>query len=194
MRNIKIEKSLLREKYKNIRSAMSEDEKKACDTQIFERVISLYPYRNCQCLLTYVSKENEVDTIQLIKQAFLDKKKVAVPKCVENHKMDFYFINSLDDLEKGAFGLLEPKTDICRKAGNFTNAVCIVPAMSFDFRGFRIGYGGGYYDRFLSGFSGKKIGICYSNCIQWKLPKGIYDTSVDMVVTEKYFRRCALPH
>lgn len=173
---------------------MTPEFKNDCDTKILERVTSLYQYRECQCLFTYVSKELEVDTKRLIEKALSDGKKVAVPKCTEGHRMDFYFIRSLDDLEEGRFGLSEPKTDICQKVNTCHRAVCIVPGMSFDFGGCRIGYGGGYYDRFLADFNGSKIGICYSQCIQWKLPKGIYDIAVDLIVTEKYFRKCALPH
>lgn len=194
MRNIKLEKNILREKYKNIRKAMSPEFKNECDIKIFERVTSLYQYKNCRYLFTYVSKELEADTRRLIEKALADGKIVAVPKCIENHQMDFYAIRSLDDLETGRFGLLEPKTDICPKIRTYYRAICIVPGMAFDFRGCRIGYGGGYYDRFLADFSGIKTGICYSSCIQWKLPKGLYDTAVDLLVTEKYFRKCALPH
>ena len=173
---------------------MTAEFKNECDTKILERLISLYQYRECRYLFTYVSKGLEVDTRRLIEKALADGKKVAVPKCIEQHQMDFYFIRSFDDLEEGCFGLLEPKTDICQKVKSYYRAMCIVPGMSFDFRGCRIGYGGGYYDRFLADFNGSKIGICYSSCIQWNLPKGIYDTAVDLVVTEKYFRKCALPH
>ena len=194
MRNIRLEKKLLREKYKNIRMNMTAEFKNECDTKILERLISLYQYRECRYLFTYVSKGLEVDTRRLIEKALADGKKVAVPKCIEQHQMDFYFIRSFDDLEEGCFGLLEPKTDICQKVKSYYRAMCIVPGRSFDFRGCRIGYGGGYYDRFLADFNGSKIGICYSSCIQWNLPKGIYDTAVDLVVTEKYFRKCALPH
>ena len=193
MRNLKLEKNILREKYKNIRMGMTSEMKDEYDRKIFERVTSLYQYKHCRYLFIYVSKELEVDTKMLIQKALTDGKQVAVPKCIEGHKMDFYVIRSFDDLEKGAFGLLEPKTDICPKVTSYYRAMCIVPGMSFDFRGCRIGYGGGYYDRFLADFNGSKIGICYSSCIQWKLPKGIHDTAVDLIVTEKYFRKCALP-
>jgi 5-formyltetrahydrofolate cyclo-ligase len=65
--------------------------------------------------------------------------------------------------------------------------------MSFDIRGYRLGYGKGYYDRFLSGYNGTKVGLCYSNCVKWKLPNGKYDETVDILVTERYFRKIKNP-
>lgn len=185
--NIQINKNLFRKKYKEIRSTIPREQKELFDKAIFERVISLHQYRTCQYLFTYVSTESEADTLQLIRYAVADGKKVAVPKCRSNHGMDFYIINSLDDLEKSSFGLLEPKTDICIKAENDCNALCIVPAVCFDMKGYRIGYGGGYYDRFLSGFQGDTVGICYSECLCRELPRDIYDMSVSILVTENAF-------
>ena len=185
--DIKIQKNLFREKYKKIRSEISKDQKALFDKEIFERVISLSQYKNCQYLFTYVSIGSEADTLRLIQYSLSDGKKVAVPKCGSNHGMDFYIINSLDDLEKSSFGLLEPKTDICMKAPNDCNALCIVPAVCFDVKGCRIGYGGGYYDRFLSGFLGDTVGICYHKCLCGELPKDIYDISVNILVTENAF-------
>ena len=66
-----------------------------------------------------------------------------------------------------------------------------VPGMVFDVSGYRIGYGKGYYDRFLSEFTGTTAGICYSNCVKWKMPRGFYDRSVDILVTDRYFRKCS---
>ncbi len=104
--DIKIQKNLFREKYKKIRSEIPKDQKALFDKAIFERVISLSQYKNCQYLFTYVSIGSEADTLRLIQYSLSDGKKVAVPKCGSNHGMDFYIINSLDDLEKSSFGLL----------------------------------------------------------------------------------------
>ena len=90
MRNIRLEKKLLREKYKNIRMNMTAEFKNECDTKILERLISLYQYRECRYLFTYVSKGLEVDTRRLIEKALADGKKVAVPKCIEQHLLYIY--------------------------------------------------------------------------------------------------------
>lgn len=192
MRNsIKYTKDELRKKYKMLRVNMSEDERSAYDRKIAENLTSLYQYKNARTILTYISIGIEVDTRLLIKKALDDGKYVAVPKCTDDCGLDFYFINSTDDLETGSFGLFEPNTDRCRKVKNYKDCLCIVPGMSFDVSGYRIGYGKGYYDRFLSEFTGATVGLCYSNCVRWKLPRGFYDRSVDIVVTDRYFRKCS---
>jgi len=187
MNDLKTEKSLLRKKYGDIRSSVSPRQREIFDRAIFERVISLVQYRECRHLFTYVSCKSETDTIRLIKKALSDGKRVSVPKCADRHTMEFYEIHSLDDLEKGAFGIPEPKTDICRKTETGFPALCIVPALCFDRNGYRTGYGGGYYDRFLADFKGTSVGICYSVCVCSECPKDIYDISVDILVTENAF-------
>ena len=154
----------------------------------------MHQYKNASVILTYVSKNPEVDTLHLIAQALADHKRVAVPKCVGEHTIDFYFIKSMDDLEVSTFGVQEPIVERCRKIKDYRNCFCIVPGMSFDTDGYRLGYGKGYYDRFLAGFTGATVGLCYSKCVRWSLPKGFYDKPVDILVTEKYFRKCSSRH
>lgn len=190
MMNLKYEKERLRNECRELRTAFSVKQKKQYDKEIFRKLISLYQYRDSSLILTYVSKGIEVDTFMLIERALSDGKQVAVPKCVAGTRnMDFYFITGIDCLEKSTFGVLEPKTDICTKTESFDNSVCIVPGMSFDVRGYRLGYGKGYYDRFLSGYKGQTVGLCYSSCVKWKLPNGKYDKHVDILVTERFFRK-----
>jgi len=77
----------------------------------------------------------------------------------------------------------------CRLLTQYNNSVCIVPGLSFDYDGFRLGYGKGYYDRFLSGFDGDSIGLCYGECVCKRLPHGRYDRAVDVLVTELFTKR-----
>ena len=190
VKDIRRVKSTLRDKSRAYRAGLKAEEKQALDSAIFKRLISLKQYRECSVLLTYVSTAIEVDTVKIILQGFADGKTVAVPRCIPGKReMDFYIIKSLDDLEKGTFGVLEPKTEICEKLTDFNNAFCIVPGLSFDCSGYRIGYGKGYYDRFLADFSGYKAGICYKYCVEWRFPHGFFDKKVDVLITEKYIRR-----
>ena len=185
-------KAALREKYRNIRTAMTEEEKSSYDTAIATQVRRLWQYEKNDTLLVYVSTPIEVDTFRIIVQALEDGKKVAVPRCVDGTRnMEFYYIRSLDDLEPGSFGVLEPVPAKTTLMTNFTRGLCIVPAFSYDWSGFRLGYGKGYYDRFLSRFEGNIIGICYSSCVQRCLPHGRYDRPVELLVTENYLRRTA---
>ena len=102
--------------------------------------------------------------------------------------MDFYIIEGLDDLEKRTFGVLEPKVPGCKLLTDFSRSLCIVPALMYDLKGYRLGYGGGYYDRFLSRYDGYKVGVTYRRNILRFLHYGRFDIPVDMVVTESFFR------
>ena len=103
--------------------------------------------------------------------------------------MDFYFIKSYDDLSPGKYGILEPVPERCEKAVDFLRGLCLVPGLSFDLQGYRLGFGKGYYDRFLSDFGGTTVGICYSKCTMGELPRGTFDRAVDIVLTEKFSNR-----
>ena len=147
-------------------------------------------YRRAKTVVLYVSKELEVDTRRLIKRAWKDGKRVAAPRCVENTRlMNMHLIRSMDDLQEGAFGILEPNENL-PILHDTRDAICIVPAFCNDFRGYRVGYGGGYYDRYLSSFSGAKIGVNFSDCVRPRLISGRYDVPVDLLVTDRYIRRC----
>lgn len=184
-------KKELRAKYKDFRRTMLPEIKAQKDESIFNRIIGSAAYRDCDTLLTYVSTPIEVDTHMLIERALDDGKTVAAPRCVEGTRdMIFYEITSFDDLEVYSFGVLEPIPSRCREMYMFENALCIVPGLSFDLAGFRLGYGKGYYDRFLSSHSGLyRMGICYCGCTVNRLEHGRFDIPVNMLVTEKYAKK-----
>lgn len=189
--NIREEKNRLRKKYRSIRKSIPPEQKQMLEKRILDRILSLYQYRDAKTILTYVSKEEETDTLMLINRALKDGKRVAVPKCIDGTcLMDFYYITGTDQLEKSSFGVLEPKTDFCEKMiDGFDESICIVPGMAFDSSGFRLGYGKGYYDRFLSGYNGVTIGIAFSECVSWRLPKGRYDKPVQLLITDRFLRK-----
>lgn len=183
-------KAALREKYRSLRQNMPREIKESYDEAIAKQVRRLYQYKNASILLTYVSTDIEVDTFAIIRQALADGKKVAVPRCVPGTRsMEFYFINGVEELQPGAFNVLEPDPATHVLMEDFSQGLCLVPAFSYDWQGFRLGYGKGYYDRFLSRFQGNIIGICYSTCVQRTLPHGRFDRPVELLVTEKYLRR-----
>lgn len=110
--------------------------------------------------------------------------------CREPERLTFINIFSIEDLSPGTFGVLEPKPNPLMKVVDFSNSICLVPALCYDFRGYRVGYGKGYYDRFLVQYDGYKIGLCYSQEVLRRIPASKFDQRVDAVVTElsvKYF-------
>jgi 5-formyltetrahydrofolate cyclo-ligase len=183
--DIRVQKTIIRDESKAFRQNLSVDEKLRLDRKIANRLLNLWYFREIDLLLTYVSNSIEVDTKFIIQQALAQGKHVAVPRCVNGTRyLEFYLINSLQELEKGSFGLLEPPENIYNKLTDFSGALCIVPALAFDSNGFRLGFGKGYYDRFLSNSNFKTIGMCYDSCIFNELPHGKFDRKVSMIVTE----------
>jgi len=183
-------KQQLRSDSKAFRQSMLPQDKAERDSRIRRRFQKIYQYPHAKTILCYVSKSIEVDTFGIIRDALDAGKQVAVPRCIDGTRlMDFYLIRSLDgDLEKGAFGVMEPVVDKCEKLTDFSRSICIVPALQYDLDGFRLGYGGGYYDRFLSGYNGVKVGAIYSGCVKPELPRGKFDVPVDILLTENYLR------
>jgi 5-formyltetrahydrofolate cyclo-ligase len=189
IKNIKLFKTKLRQKYRSLRENMNKDEKQALDKRILDKILILKKYKESKVVFTYISKEIEVDTFGLIKKSLSENKKVAVPACnKEDRTMEFYFVTSQNDLEKGTFGLLEPIKEKCEKAVDFSEGFCIVPGFCFDYKGYRLGYGYGYYDRFLQRFGGTTVGICYNKFITPQLPHGKFDRPVDILVTNRYIK------
>jgi len=170
-------KQILRNKYKDIRKNIKDKEKQ--NDVIFNKIINLEEYKQSHLILTYVSLKDEVDTMKLIRYSFKQGKKVAVPKC-EGEDITFYYINSLEELEKRKFGILEPKTN--EIVNDFANSICIIPGVVFDKQNNRMGYGKGFYDRFLENYKGIKTGLTYKECICDKIDTDINDIKMDKVI------------
>ena len=188
--NVKEEKRRLRQKYKKLRAACPPDIKKKLDCGLTARVLSLPEYEQAQTLFIFVSTPIECDTSQMIADAFQKGKRVCVPRCVDKSgRLDFYRIRSTDDLVSGMFSLLEPDPEKCERMTDFSTGLCVVPGLCFDLEGYRVGFGKGYYDRFLNSFGGTTAGICYSKYTVKQLPRGAHDRHTDILVTERFVNR-----
>ena len=186
MQEINIRKNELRKRLRVLRKNLNPHNKAKMDIAIAQNLFSLKGFVSAQMVLCYVSTETEVDTEDIINRLFEQNKVVAAPKMLDSKgNMDFYIITSLSQTQQSSFGVREPNRDICKRLDDFSNSVCILPALAFDKSGYRLGYGKGCYDRFLSSYCGLKIGICYESCIFDDLPKGEFDIAADVVVTEK---------
>ena len=172
-------RKLYREKRKNL---IDKDLK---DRQICECFINSKLYKNAQTILCYATLKDEINTYRIIERALKDGKRVALPRCSDlNGSMDFYYIKSLSDLSVGAFGIREPDPTACEKVQDFSACVCLVPALAFDKSGYRLGYGKGYYDRFMKKFIIITVGLCYNDFLRDTLPVEKHDESVDYIATE----------
>lgn len=194
MKDIREYKANLRQRYRDYRVKLLPQDKMRLDENVLSRVTRLNQYVNAELLLVYVSTPIEVDTRNLINRALEDGKKVAVPRCVpDTRNMEFYEIRSLDELSPGTFGVDEPTPNPERLLPADPGGLCIVPALCYDEYGYRLGYGKGYYDRFLAGYSGITVGICYAACVRRSLIHGRFDRPVELLVTERYIKRITEP-
>lgn len=170
-------KQELRKKYLSIR-------KNICSTIsssiITKKVLSHPKIITSSTILIYMSYNNEVDTKEII-NALLPSKKIALPKVI-NKEIKFYYINSLLELSPGYYGILEPITT--NPVNNYDNTICITPGVCFSRDGYRLGYGGGYYDRFLSKHKVYTIGLCYKECLVDALPHESHDKQIDEIITD----------
>lgn len=180
------QKKQLRKAMLQKRKELSESETAVKNFAITEKLLSLAKVQSAELILPFVSAKGEVGTREFIARCFDAGKTVAVPRCIDDSNMEFCVIHTFDDLEKGMYGIDEPK-EYCEviKAENAENSVLIVPALCFDTKGYRLGYGKGYYDRFISRYSGFTVGVCYSEFITDDIPIDEYDRCVDIVITEK---------
>lgn len=177
------EKKALRTALRRKRREIPENMRKPLDEAVFRNVTQSRWFLEADTLLLYISCGGEADTIRIIEEALRLGKHVAVPKCGENGRMDFFLISSMKELAEGAYGIPEPtgteRPEITDKT------VCIVPAVAFTSSGERLGQGGGYYDRFLELYPKMRtIGICYSCMLLPELPCEVHDRRVEMVITE----------
>ena len=193
MDTVALEKQRLREERLAARETLSEQGRCVLDDCITQKLLATPEYSEAATVLTYVSVSSEVSTRTFIENALRDGKTVAVPRCMPGHRLEFVAITSLDQLEPAPFNLLEPAKDLSALTDSqMNNAICIVPALLVDTKGYRLGYGAGFYDRFLSTYSGKKICLAYQqNLSKTMLPHTEFDVPVDMIITESAVLTCA---
>ena len=183
--DLTIEKKRLRAHFLEIRRALSPEQKQAMDRALCETVAALPEFRACRQLLCYAPTRGEIDLLSLARQALLLGKKVAFPiSHPEDCTLTFHVIESLDELRVGTYGILEPPTN-APEIENTPDTLCLVPALSFDREGYRLGYGKGYYDRYLPHLQGVSVGLVYSDCLSERLPRNGTDRRVHRIFTEK---------
>ena len=182
-------KNNLRKEVKEMRASLSAEEKLRLDQGVLNNALKMREFNSAETVLIYVSTAIEVDTFEIIKAAWKKGKRVAVPRCIpETRNMTFHIINSFDDLKPGAFSVLEPSED-APILTDYTKSIMFVPAMIIDRFGYRIGYGKGYYDRYIANYTGVTAGLCYMDNFKYKIFHGKFDRKVSFVVTDKYIKR-----
>ena len=175
------EKSSLRKVLLERRDTTSYDFIKLASQKIHNRLKQIEIFRSAKKIACYYPIGSEVLTQDIMQEILGDGKELFLPK-VDGDNLSFRKIGGLKDLEKGAFGIMEPK-DNCPEGKEFD--IVLVPAVAMTKKGIRLGYGHGYYDRFLSELNVKTISLTYSKQIVKSIPYSEKDVKIDWVVTEE---------
>lgn len=176
-------KKQIRRKMLEKRAAHPLEFRREADTAICNLLCDSSSFCRSEEIYCYVSKQEEVSTKIIIEEAFARGKSVAVPKVLGPHRMEFYYIKSLDELKQGYKGILEPSAD---REAKGERGLAIVPGVAYDCLGNRIGYGGGFYDSYLQAHPFlDTIGLFYSVQGVEKLPCDEGDIQLQMIITEK---------
>ena len=176
-----LKKTELRKEIFAMRSQLSAAEAERLSGRIADRLRGLPEYQAAERIFFYIDFGKEVQTRGLIRRALLEGKSVAVPR-IEGKQMRFYPFTDFSSLKKSAFGIDEP-------AGGepvwWEDAFVVMPGVAFDKKGHRLGYGGGFYDRYLEAFPVRfKAALAFSFQVRDEIPSDRYDIGPDLVVTE----------
>jgi len=183
------EKSLLREKLKELRERLSDDEVKGKSSEITKRLLQLQEYVNAKTVMFYMGVNKEVQTEDAVSNALAANKKVAVPVTdLDNGRIIASHLESLNSMKPGAYGIPEPN-DVKEVDAKQIELV-VIPGLAFDEKGNRVGYGLGFFDKFLKNFNGKKIALSYESQIVDMIRTTEQDVAVDKIITEQRVIEC----
>lgn len=172
-------KSEMRRFIKNLRREMTDETITEISNQIYKNLIELDLYKNSKSIFVYLSMDKEIDTSKIINHALENGKEVFVPY-LENRNMSLRRLKSLDDLTDGAYGIKTSKNN-----ESITNPdLSLVPGLSFDENKNRLGYGGGYYDKYLANSQTTSIGLFADVTRSFEIPTNETDISLDYILTE----------
>ena len=175
-------KSELRKQVLQEMKAIPRTQKVTMDLALTERLLHHPFYQEAKVIASYLSFPHEFQTQELIEQALKDDKKVLIPKTYPKGRMDFVVYDS-QQLVKTSFGLLEPQGDLEVVDASQIDLIH-VPGLAFTTEGYRIGYGGGYYDRYLKHFSGNTLSTVYPCQIRDFIPED-HDIPVQEVLVDE---------
>lgn len=182
-----MEKKLIREEVLAKRKKIGKENRDIYSKEILEKILSSSYYKNAKTIMSFVSFSDEVNTHEFMKIAIEDGKRIVVPITFpKNHELKPSQLKAFNELEPGYYNILTPKEEFIRFIDPKEIDLVITPGVAFRRDGYRVGYGGGYYDRFLSKIPNTTtIAICFHMQIVENLPTDHYDIPVDYIYTEK---------
>lgn len=151
---------------------------------ICRHLLALDEYKSAKIVFAFAGTEKEIDTSLFMNETIAAGKALILPRCAAEHAIDLCVVRSMDDLEAGAYGILEPKKS-CALVTAADIDFAVVPCLSFDRKGRRLGQGGGYYDRLLPHLHCPTVLICREQLMSPEVPVEEHDMRCTMLVTEK---------
>ena len=188
------DKTTLRRYFAALRDSLPPEERTAAENLIRDRLFSLPAWKHSPLICGYMSMRSELDMMPIWERAVAEGKSYALPVTVTNARAGQMIFRRLPGfcphtLISARFGISEP-SEACPALSlqDFSGALILVPGLAFDREGFRLGYGGGYYDRFLAALREARIpvttvGLVFAQCLEETLPRGAYDLPVDRVIS-----------
>ena len=189
-----MEKKLLRQRFRLLRDGVAPNDRTVWQAEIYARLLALDAWRDASLVCGYISVRGEIDLDPIRLAAYRAGKAYAIPRtagAVSDRDMAFCRIGENDALTTGSLGIPEPSADAhALSPTELRGALIIVPGLAFDREGYRIGYGGGYYDRLIgdlraSGIPATTVGLAFSVCITDTLPHEAHDCPVDFIISER---------
>ncbi len=183
----KTEKSFLRQQMLKKRSALNWLQVQGKSHEMTQYLFLLPQFVQANTVLVYLPIKNEVDTFPIIKTIWQQNKQVVIPICQPDNKLLLSHFNNIDDLTEGTFGIMEVKEDCLDPVPSSSVEIVLVPGLAFDKSGHRLGYGKGYYDRFLKTLPPKtpKVALAFDFQFLEKLPAEEHDVPLDIIVTNE---------
>lgn len=179
-----ITKDEIRAVIKEKRRALSDVEIKTKSGLIIDNLLSLPRFSEATTVMTYLSAFKEPDTSGIIDYLYKSGRKIVVPiSNTDDYTITPSYLTSPDKLVRGAYGISEPAECLIADINDID--IALIPGIAFDAHGMRVGFGKGYYDRFLEQFKGLKIGICYDFQMTNLVPASKHDVKMDIIITEK---------
>lgn len=167
-----------------MRRALSPQDRAVWSRAIAGHLTAWEPYRQAQTIMAYASYGTEVDTWGILTDILAQGKRLVLPRCEAGGVMHGYAVSDLDELVPGMLGILEPEAGLPVVT---LEGICLilVPGLLFDDRGFRLGQGGGYYDRYLAGYEGMTCGLAFAAQRAEALPTAPHDVAVRFLCTQE---------
>lgn len=182
------DKKTLRQRFLAERAAQNPADKQAIDREITRRLLESELYRRAACVFLYVSTAQEIDTRALLQAALDAGKAVCVPLCGAAGEMTARQITHPGQLRPGVHGIEEPPADAPEIAPEQLD-LAVVPALACDRQGYRLGYGGGYYDRYLVRTAAVRAALCAETRLVEQLPHTALDQRCRWIITERQVLR-----